>query len=66
MSEKRVPYWEFMRRKDVHTPPTVNDLNLVVQSMQKEIDERNEVIEKLRNDIKRVEKLLESHGIKRT
>lgn len=57
MSEKRVPYWEFMRRKDVRTPST---------DKKNEIDELNEMVEKLRNDIKRVEELLESHGIKRT
>lgn len=66
--EKRVPYWEFMRQglNNLNTPKSGRELSIIIQSMQKEIDERNEVIDQLRNDIKRVEKLLESHGIKRT
>lgn len=68
MSDKRVPYWEFMRQglNNLNTPKSGRELSIIIQSMQKEIDERNEVIDQLRNDIKRVEELLETHGIKRT
>lgn len=67
MSEKRVPYWEFMRpeRKESEHTRTVRELNEIVSDMEKSIKERDEVIEKLREDIRSFEALLESKGIKR-
>lgn len=67
MTEKRVPYWEFMRQgyKDLKYPPTTRELETVVHQMQERIDETNKTIEELRSKTLQLETLLEMHGIRR-
>lgn len=67
MSEKRVPYWEFMREayKDLKHSRTDMELDVVVRKMQERIDATDKVVEELREKIKRHEELLASQGIVR-
>ena len=67
MTEKRVPYWEFMREgyKDLKYPRTSIELDSIVRDMQQRIEETDKVVAELREQIKRHEELLASQGIVR-
>lgn len=67
MSEKRVPYWEFMRQgyDNLKRPRTAIELDRVIRDMEEQIKETNKVVEELREKIRRHEELLASQGIVR-
>ena len=67
MSEKRVPYWEFMREayKDLKYPPISIELDKVVRDMKERIEATDKVVAELREKIEKFETLLNSQGITR-